>query len=244
MSAEIQGNVHSIQTFATADGPGSRFVVFMQGCGFRCVYCHNPDTWRLDAGTKFTAEQIVKKMLRYKPYYGDKGGITLSGGEPLLQAEFTAEVFCLCRQNSVHTALDTAGSRLDALVKKVLKYTDLVILDIKHCEKQKFRQITGCKLNTTLDFLEYLTETNKKFWVRQVVAVGINDTEAEIEHLANLLQGRKSLERVELLPYHTLGVEKWQSLGIDYPLKSSMPISRQRIAELVNILERRNIPIG
>jgi len=255
MSREIQGdekngrgclfgNIHSIQTFATADGPGSRFVVFMQGCRFRCVYCHNPDTWRFDGGTKFSAEQIVKKMLRYTPYYGNNGGITLSGGEPLLQAEFAAEVFYLCRQNSVHTALDTAGSRLDATVKKLLQYTDLVLLDIKHCEKQKFRQITGCRLDTTLDFLDYLTETNKKFWVRQVVADGINDTEAEIELLAKLLQGRKSLERVELLPYHTLGAHKWQSLGIDYPLKASPPISQERIAELTSILERWNIPVS
>ena len=240
---KIRGYVHSIETFATADGPGTRLVVFMQGCKFRCVYCHNPDSWQLQTGERLTAEQIVKKTLRYKPYYGEKGGITLSGGEPLVQSEFATEIFSLCKQNQIHTALDTAGSRLDNSVKELLEYTDLVLLDIKHCQADKFKQITGCPIQSTIDFLDYITEIGKKFWVRQVVAPGINDCEEDIIRLASLLQGRENLDKIELLPYHTLGVEKWQALGISYPLAGASPITAEKISELTKILKRHNLPI-
>lgn len=239
----MDGFIHSIETFATLDGPGTRFAVFLQGCGLRCVYCHNPDTWQIGSGQKASAEQIYKKMLRYKPYYGEKGGITLSGGEPLLQTEFATELFLLCKDSGIHTALDTAGSRFDDEVKKLLEHTDLVLLDIKHCDSEKFRQITGCDIKTTLEFYDYIIETGKKFWVRQVVVPGINDKEADIELLADMLEGNQSLERVELLGYHTLGVDKWHALGIDYTLENTPRIAAERLAELVDVLRKRGLPV-
>jgi pyruvate formate lyase activating enzyme len=240
----MEGYIHSIETFATLDGPGTRFVVFFQGCGLRCIYCHNPDTWTPRTGEKVSAAQIVKKMLRYKPYYGEKGGITLSGGEPLLQVEFATEIFRLCRQEDVHTALDTAGSRFDDKVKELLEYTDLVLLDIKHCDRGKFKELTGRDIDASLEFLAHLKRIGKKFWARQVIVPGINDIAADIELLADMLADCPSLERVELLGYHTLGVEKWHQLGLQYRLEDTPQISEQRIDELSDILKRRALPVS
>ncbi|MFI4912733.1 MAG: pyruvate formate-lyase-activating protein [Sedimentisphaeraceae bacterium JB056] len=238
----MEGYIHSIETFATLDGPGTRFVVFLQGCGLRCLYCHNPDTWDIKVGQKISAEQIYKKLLRYKPYYGEKGGITLSGGEPLLQVEFSTELFTLCRKNNINTALDTAGSRFDEKVKELLEETSLVLLDIKHCNPEKFTQITGRDINKTMEFLDYITKTGKKFWVRQVIIPGINDNEEDIELLADTLESRDGLERVELLGYHTLGVEKWEKLNLQYELSNTPKMDEQKLKHLSDILEKRGLP--
>ncbi len=237
----MDGFVHSIETFATADGPGSRCVVFCQGCGFRCLYCHNPDTWACKCGQKMTAMQVAAKVMRYKPYYGTKGGLTLSGGEPLIQPEFAAEVFRLCREGGVHTALDTAGREPDEAVKKVLQYTSLVLLDIKHCDPAKFKYLTGCEIDGTLNFLEYITAAGIKFWVRQVIVPGLNDNPQDIDSLAAMLKDRAGLERVELLPYHTLGVEKYSRLGLVYKLKDLSPVSEQTIAQLTQRLRKQGL---
>jgi pyruvate formate lyase activating enzyme len=235
----MQGYIHSIETFATLDGPGTRFVVFMQGCGFRCLYCHNPDTWRIGAGTKMSADQIVEKLLRYVSYYGEKGGITLSGGEPLIQAEFAGELLRLCKQNNIHTALDTAAGRFDDAVKEVLEHTDLVLLDIKHSDPDKFRQITGRDMSEVQAFLNYIKEKGIKFWARQVIVPGINDTEADVNSLADMLEGCRGLERIELLGYHTLGVEKWHKLEMEYQLEDTPRISEEKLQELTDILKSR-----
>ncbi len=240
---DMEGNIHSIETFATLDGPGTRFVVFLQGCSFRCLYCHNPDTWQIDGGTKMSAQQIVDKLLRYKPYYGEKGGITLSGGEPLLQARFAAELLSLCKQKNVHTALDTAGSPLNEDIKDTLNYTDLVLLDIKHCDRDKFKYITGKSIDGMLEFFEYIKANNKKFWVRQVIVPAINDSKADVELLADMLEGCDNLERVELLGYHSLGLEKWHQLGLEYKLEDTPDIDPKVIDGLTEILKNRRLPV-
>ncbi len=228
----MDGFVHSIETFATADGPGTRCVVFCQGCSFRCLYCHNPDTWACNRGTKMTAQEVAAKAIRYKSYYGSKGGITLSGGEPLMQPEFVAEILRICRENEIHTALDTAGRTPDDGVKQVLQYTDLVLLDIKHCDPAKFEYITGYDIQGTLDFLEYITSKEIEFWVRQVIVPGINDNERDIDMLADMLKGRPSLGRIELLPYHTLGIDKWKQMGVDYRLENVPAVDNETITRL------------
>jgi len=179
-----------------------------------------------------TADEVAARAIRYKPYYGDKGGITLSGGEPLMQPDFAAEIFRLCRESGVHTALDTAGSRPDEAVKKVLEYTDLVLLDIKHCDPVKFKDITGRDIEGTLEFLEYITAKGMNFWARQVIVPGINDNLPDIDLLADMLKNRPTLGRVELLPYHTLGVDKWKQLGISYRLENVPALDQQTINRL------------
>lgn len=238
-----QGFVHSIETFATVDGPGTRCVVFLQGCSFRCLYCHNPDTWAFGAAKLISAEELVKKVLRYKSYYGKKGGITLSGGEPLMQPDFAAEIFRLCREQQINTALDTAGKTPNDKIKRVVDYSDLILLDIKHCDPKKFKQLTGSDISETLDFLDYITEQNKDFWVRQVIVPEINDTAGDIEALCRLLTGRDSLRRIELLPYHTLGVEKWHKLGLEYKLENVAPVENEKLKSLKAIISDHWLPI-
>ncbi len=179
-----------------------------------------------------SAQEVAAKAIRYKPYYGAKGGITVSGGEPLRQPDFVAEIFRLCRESGVHTALDTAGCEPDYAVKRVLQYTDLVLLDIKHCDPVKFKDITGCDINGTLDFLEYITAKGIKFWVRQVIVPGINDNPADMDKLGELLKGRPALGRVELLAYHTLGTDKWKQLGMKYRLEGVAAVDDATITHL------------
>ncbi|MBR5188124.1 MAG: radical SAM protein, partial [Clostridia bacterium] len=162
------GRIHSFQSLGTVDGPGIRFVVFFQGCHLRCKCCHNPDTWSFSEGTEYTAEEIMKRVLRYREYFGTRGGITLSGGEPLLQADFAREIFTLCHQNGIHTCLDTSGSILNDSVKALLKETDLVLLDIKYVSEEQYRENVGCSLQAPLAFLEYLKQENIPVAIRQV----------------------------------------------------------------------------
>lgn len=233
----MTGRIHSIQTLGGADGPGVRCVVFFQGCPLRCLYCHNPDALDFAGGSEMTAEEVVRIVRRDRPYFGKAGGATLSGGEPLAQPAFAAEIFRLCRREGIHTALDTAGCRIDEAVENVLDSTDLVILDIKHTNPEKHRKLTGGELAVTLAFLDRLTQRKLETWVRQVVVPGWTDTAEDICSLAQLLRGRPNVRRVELLPYHALAAEKYRKLGRPCPLGGTGPVDAKQLSRLRRTLK-------
>ncbi|MFI3314322.1 MAG: pyruvate formate-lyase-activating protein [Rikenellaceae bacterium] len=225
--------IHSFESFGTVDGPGIRFVVFTQGCPLRCLYCHNPDTWSCENAPKeMSARLVMDEILKYRNFI-KKGGVTISGGEPLMQAVEIKQLFELCKADGIHTALDTSGIILNDKVKELLKFTDLVLLDIKSIDELQYEQITGKSLlSKTLQFLDYLEENQIKTWIRHVVVPTLTDSDELIEKLSNHLKPYKMVEKVELLPYHNLGITKYESLGIDYPLKDIEPLSKSRIEEL------------
>lgn len=220
----VTGFVHSIESFGLVDGPGVRCVVFMQGCRMRCKYCHNPDTWSMTGGKAWTAEALFEKAYRYKTYWRDNGGITVSGGEALLQMEFVTEFFQIAKKNHVHTALDTSGEpfRMDAeyleRFNRLMEVTDLFILDIKEMDSEKHRALTGHCNENILQLGQYLSDHGKKMWVRHVLVPGITNQEDSLKALAAYLRKLKTVSRTEILPYHTMGVYKWENLGIPYPL--------------------------
>lgn len=213
----ILGQVHSIQSLGTVDGPGLRFVVFLQGCNLRCKCCHNPDTWDIKSEKQFTAEEIVEKAIKYKEYFGEKGGITISGGEPILQADFCYEIFKLCHENGINTCLDTSGSIFNDSVKKLLTETDRVLLDIKYTNNNDYLENVGCSLEKPLEFLEYLNETKIPTTIRQVIIPTINDSEENIEKLNEIVQKHTCIDKVELLPFKKICQTKYDNMKIEFP---------------------------
>lgn len=211
-----KGFVHSIQTLGALDGPGVRFVVFLQGCNLRCGCCHNPDTWDLSCGEEFDAETIAGKAGRYKAYFGKDGGITLSGGEPLLQPEFAKEIFCRCRRQGINTCLDTSGNILTSEVKKLLEFTDRVLLDIKYPSDSLYRENVGCCIDAPLNFLAYLNEKNIPTTLRQVIIPGLNDTDESTKFLNELIKNHACIDGVELLPFKKMCSVKYDKLGIKF----------------------------
>jgi pyruvate formate lyase activating enzyme len=228
----ITGKIHSIETLGALDGPGLRTVVFLQGCPLRCIYCHNPDTWEAKGGEKITSGQLVEKIKRFKPYFKESGGVTLSGGEPLLQGDFCEDVAIRCKQENISTAIDTSGFIPH---KKAVDAADLIILDIKHTNPGQYKQLTGADIGRSLEFLEYCKETKKPLWIRQVILTGINDNKESIRELAEVIKGA-NVKKIELLPYHKMGVEKWKQLGLSYTLKDMESPSSQKIEELYGYL--------
>ena len=237
------GQVHSIQSLGTVDGSGLRFVVFMQGCNLRCGCCHNPDTWEMNAEKHFTPEEIVEKVLRYREYFGNKGGITISGGEPLLQADFCYEVFKLCHENGVNTCLDTSGSILNDNIKKLLSETDRVLLDIKYTEDGLYREHVGCGLPEVLEFLSYLNEKGIQTTVRQVIIPTLNDTEENIERLKAIVKAHPCVDKTELLPFKKMCRMKYEKLGIEFPHGHLPEPTRERVRELEEMLKKSS-PMG
>ncbi len=215
----LKGLVHSFESLGTLDGPGVRCVVFLQGCPLRCVYCHNPDTWDRSEGVRMSAQEVVERVKRYRAYFGSTGGITVSGGEPLLQSEFVAEVFALCREEGIHTVLDTSGhgGQRDRLAP-LLRETDLVLLDIKMTTEQDYLQNTNGSLQKAMDFLEELEQQEIPVWIRQVVVPGVTDSQENLIRLAQLLAGKKCVQKVEFLPFRKLCQEKYEQLGLPFPL--------------------------
>ena len=237
----MNGKVHSCQSMGTLDGPGVRFVVFMQGCNLKCGYCHNPDTQNVDGGTEMTAEEIVKKVLRYKNYFGEDGGITVSGGEPLLQAEFLFELFTLCKENGIHTAIDTSGSILNDSVKKLLTVTDCVLLDIKMTNNDDYEKYIGTTLTKVLTFLDELEVREIDTWIRQVIVPTVNDTEENIRKLSDIIKGKKCVKKVELLPFRKLCKEKYEKLGMDFPFDIYPSANVKKVKELEKQIKQ---PLG
>ncbi len=233
-----EGFIHSIETLGTLDGPGLRMVVFLQGCKLRCIYCHNPDTWAEYSSQKVTADYIFKKVKRYKPYFKhNNGGITFSGGEPLRQPEFLLECLKLCKEEGIHTVVDTSGVGFGDY-DEILQYTDLVILDIKHSNPEKYKKITGSDIKFYQDFKEAVVRNEIQLWLKHVVTPGINDTEEDMKEFETEVKTfpDKLIQKIELLPYHTLGVYKYQELNIKYKLEGVPPLSAGKLQELKNYL--------
>ena len=210
------GQIHSIQSLGAVDGPGVRFVAFLQGCPLRCKCCHNPDTWDTHGGTVYTAEELVERAARYRPYFGNKGGITLSGGEPLLQAAFVQDVFRLCHEQGIHTCLDTSGCMLADEMKAALRCTDRVLLDWKYTDDAAYRAHVGCSLKTVESFLTYLNEQGIPVTLRQVIIPTVNDTEDNVRLLGETARMYPCVDKVELLPFKTVCQSKYDTLGIPF----------------------------
>jgi len=229
----MKGRIHSFESMGLLDGPGIRTIVFMQGCNLRCLYCHNPDTWAFKGGTEYTPEEIVDKVAKFKAYFEKSGGgVTFSGGEPLLQKEFLIEVLKLCKERGIHTAIDTAGVG-NGDYEEILKYVDLVLLDIKHYDEEKYQYIVGRNMDEFKKFKEALNNSSCKVWIRNVVVPDINDKEEDILNLVNFIRDIKNVEKVELLPYHTLGENKYEVLGLKYRLQGVQPLDK-KVAENLN----------
>lgn len=240
--SEIKGRIHSVESFGSADGPGVRYIVFLKGCNMRCQYCHNPDTWAKDGGELMTPEEVLKKALRYKTYWKEKGGITVSGGEALLQIDFVTELFRLAKEKGVNTCLDTSGNPFSleepfkSKFDELMKYTDLFMLDIKHMDDAAHRKLTGQTNQNILEMAAYLSDHGKAMWIRHVLVPGITTEQDELHRLRSFLDTLKTVERVEVLPYHTLGVFKWKELGIPYQLEGVDPPTKEQIDRAKEIL--------
>ena len=232
------GNIHSIQSLGTLDGPGVRFVVFLQGCNLRCGCCHNPDTWSREEKKLYTPPEIIKMACRYKEYFGKEGGITLSGGEPLLQANFVREVFALAHAEGINTCLDTSGSILTDAVKAALEVTDRVLLDIKYVSDGLYRTHVGCSIDTPLKFLEYLNEKGIKTTVRQVTIPTLNDDVESAKALKELTRGYTCVDKIELLPFKKICKVKYDEMGIEFPLGHLPTPSAEKMRELCEIIDQ------
>ncbi len=240
--SELKGRVHSFETFGAVDGPGIRFVVFMQGCPLRCKYCQNRDTWDLKGGTEYTVDEIIEKAKRCKPYMDatENGGITVSGGEPLLQAKFVTELFKEAHRFGMTTCLDTSGNFcIDDEIEELLKHTDYVLLDIKHIDADKCKKLTGFSNVNELDFARYLSSHKIKIWIRQVLVPGLTDDREDLIKTRKFIDSLKTVERVEVLPYHDLGKSKWIDLGLKYPLEGVPCPTAEQIKVAKEILEKR-----
>ena len=226
----MKGRIHSTESFGTVDGPGIRFVVFFQGCPLRCRYCHNPDTWDFSGGTETTAEELMKEYDSYKEFL-KSGGITATGGEPLAQPEFLAELFALAKSKGVHTCLDTSAGVFDPAhpekVDEVLKNTDLVMLDIKHIDNELHQELTGTGNRNILAFAEHIRDLGIPVWIRHVVVPGITDKYEELFALGEYLSTLSSLKALDVLPYHDMAKHKYAELGLEYPLGDTPPLTKE-----------------
>lgn len=235
-SATVTGRIHSFQSLGTLDGPGVRFVVFLQGCHLRCGCCHNPDTWDLHGGTEYTAEDVLERVLRCSSYFGKDGGVTVSGGEPLLQASFVRRLFSLCKEQGIHTCLDTSGSVLTDAVKAALDVTDRVLLDIKYTDAESYRQHVGCEMDRVIAFLDDLNERGIPTTVRQVIIPTLNDTEEQIRSLKELVSHYPCVDKVELLPFKKICSTKYENMGIAFPFGHLPTPTKADMSRLEGIL--------
>ncbi len=239
-----EGRVHSFETFGAVDGPGVRFIVFLQGCRMRCAYCHNPETWAMNEGDIYTPQQVYDKAIRYQSYWKNGGGITVSGGEALLQVDWVLEFFTLCKKNGIHTTLDTSGNpftREEPFFSKfneLMKVTDLFLLDIKQINPIKHKSLTGWTNENILDMASYLSEHGKKIWIRYVLVPNLTTDATDQKQLKAFVDTLKTVERVEVLPYHTMGVPMYEKLGIEYPLKGTEPPTKEEIQAAEAILKK------
>ncbi len=231
----MEGYIHSTESFGSVDGPGVRFVIFTAGCPMRCQFCHNPDTWNMKTGTLTSTDDLIKKALRYRSYWGDEGGITVSGGEPLLQIDFLTELFKKAKENGIHTTLDTSGNpftREEPFFSKfneLMQYTDLFLLDIKHIDEKEHIRLTGHTNKNILDLATYLSDMKKPVWIRHVLVPKRSDKDEYLDRLHEFILTLHNVERVEVLPYHTLGAYKWKELGMKYPLEGIDPPTAERV---------------
>lgn len=241
-SDSVKGAIHSIESFGSVDGPGVRFVVFMQGCSMRCQFCHNPDTWDMHSDNMKTADELLNQALRYRSYWGDKGGITVSGGEPLLQIDFLIEFFTKAKAAGVHTTLDTSGAPFTRQgsffdkFQKLMQVTDLILLDIKHIDEKQHKILTERTNTNILDLASYLAEIQKPIWIRHVLVPERNDYDEYLIRLDEFVRQLGNVKRFEVLPYHTLGTFKWEELGIPYKLEGINPPTADRVENANKLL--------
>jgi len=235
---QYYAKVHSIESFGTVDGPGIRFVLFLQGCHLQCKYCHNRDTWDLKGGEYKSLDDIFEKIKRYKNYMMlSGGGVTVTGGEPLLQVKFLIELFKKLKQEGIHTCIDTSGIvAITDDIKELLKYTDLVLLDIKHIDDEKCKKLVGVSNKRELEFAQYLSDNNIKIWIRQVLVPGYTDDEDDLKKLKKFIKSLKTVENVQVLPYHNMGKFKWEKLGSKYELEDVRPANQDDVERVKKIL--------
>ena len=232
----MTGYIHSFQSLGAIDGPGIRFVAFTQGCNLRCGCCHNPDTWKMNEGKQYSAEDVAGRAARYKEYFGSEGGITLSGGEPLLQADFVREIFELCHKEGINTCLDTSGSIMNDSVKALLKVTDRVLLDIKYTTDELYKKHAGCEMKPVLDFLGYLDKEKIPVTLRQVIIPTLNDNGENILELKRIADAHPCVDKVELLPFRKICQVKYDKMGLEFPFAHIPEPSAESMAELKKIL--------
>jgi len=235
---QYYAKVHSIETFGTVDGPGIRFVLFLQGCHLQCKYCHNRDTWDLKGGEYKSLDDIFEKIKRYKNYMTlSGGGVTATGGEPLLQVKFLKELFKRLKEEGIHTCIDTSGMlAITDDIKELLKYTDLVLLDIKHIDDEKSKKLVGISNQRELEFAKYLSDNNIKIWIRQVLVPGYTDDEEDLKKLKKFIESLKTVEKVQILPYHSMGKFKWEKLGSKYELEEVRDANQDDVERVKKIL--------
>ncbi len=239
-----KGRIHSIETCGTVDGPGIRYVIFTQGCPLRCLYCHNPDCRHPEDGKEVTVDELIADIQKYKSYMNSSGGgVTVTGGEPLMQPEFITEIFRRCQELSIHTALDTSGYVNLAIAKPVLQYVDLVLLDIKSFDKQTYRQVTQVSLEPTLEFARYLDEIERPAWIRFVLVPNLTDASKNIKGLAKFISQLNNIERVEIIPFHKMGEYKWEQLGYDYKLKNTPSAPPELVKTAKDIFQEYGIKV-
>lgn len=235
----MKGKIHSVESFGSVDGPGIRFVVFFKGCPMRCQYCHNPDTWDMAGAEEMSVEEIITAFNRNKSFYKN-GGITATGGEPLMQMDFVTALFKRCKEENIHTCLDTSGITFvpDNIEKfdELIKYTDLVMLDIKHIDPEEHIKLTAQKIDNILEFAKYLDKNNIPMWIRHVVVPGITDNEDYLFKLGEFIGTLKNIKALDVLPYHTMGVKKYEALGMEYPLKGIEPMDKVTAVECKKII--------
>jgi len=235
----VTGRVHSFQSMGAVDGPGLRYVVFLQGCPLRCVYCHNPDSWDPAGGIDYSPEEVVRRVLRYRSYFGREGGVTVTGGEPLLQPQFTAELFRQLREQGIHTALDTSGMGDLEAARQVLAHTDLVLADLKFPTQEQYRAYTGGSLSQVRRFLELTAQLDIPLWIRHVVVPGLTDGEKSIAQIGAMAKSCPNLKKIELLPFRKLCLEKYQAMGIPFPLADTPEMGEAETRRLAGILNER-----
>ncbi len=234
----MQGRIHSLESFGTVDGPGTRFVVFVQGCPMRCAYCHNPDTWEVNGGTLMEPSYIIEQYEKNQAFYANGGGLTVTGGEPLMQVDFVTELFTLARAKGIHTCIDSSGitfnpdnAPLMAKLDHLMSLTDLVMLDIKHIDPEKHRELTLQPNENILKFAAYLNEKQVDMWIRHVVVPGITDDEQYLFDLGYFIGQFSNLKALDVLPYHTMGEKKYESLGMEYRLKGVPPMDKDKLID-------------
>ena len=226
----MNGKISDIETMGLVDGPGMRLVLFLSGCRLRCLYCHNPETWTAEDSRDISPEEVLKLYKKYSNYYGDNGGVTFSGGEPLLQSSFVLETIKLLKENKIHTAIDTAGVAEN--YDEILKIVDLVILDIKAVDAKEYEYLVSGKIEKQKEFIDKCVSLNKKLWIRQVIVPGINDDEEHVMKLKEFVKDIPNVERIELLPYHSMAKEKYQKLGILYRLEKTLDMNKDKCKQL------------
>lgn len=242
MTSPVMGRIHSTENFGTVDGPGVRFIVFTQGCRMRCQFCHNPDTWKIGGGKEVSTDQLLEEALRYRSYWGEEGGITVSGGEPLLQIDFVLDLFKKAKELDIHTTLDSCGNpftREEPFFNKfneLMEYTDLVLFDVKQINEFRHKKLTGCTNSNIIEMADYLSEIEQPVWIRHVLVPDRSDYDEDLIALGEFIKTLNNVQKVEVLPYHTMGVFKWQELGIPYPLKGIEPPTNERVENAKKLL--------